>query len=58
VLLNPAVHPDRDGCPSSEQGVAVSEVRMMVGIRRGVVYLALTAFFITDAVPAEVIGDK
>jgi hypothetical protein len=31
---------------------------MMVGIRRDVVYLALAAFFITDAVLAEVIGGK
>jgi hypothetical protein len=29
---------------------------MMVETRRGVVYLALAAFFITDAVLAEVIG--
>ncbi len=36
----------------------MSEVRMMVGTRRDVVYLALTAFFITDAVLAEVIVGK
>src|SRR4051794_23961044 len=36
----------------------VSETRMAVGTRREVVYLALAAFFITDAVLAEVIGGK
>jgi len=36
----------------------MSKVRMMVGTRRDVVYLALAAFFITDAVLAEVIGGK